>query len=481
MVQMMADNRQADVIVIGAGATGLMAAISAADEGANVLHFEKTSKVGGTFWIAGGTSTGAATKMQFEAGIFEDSPAVFYSDCMKELRARQVCESENLMFFCQNSGYAIDWLDSLGAYQGKERSPQLPIYGEPWIYPRSYFSTTKKYLNIIRSEHQKRIDRGDIMLKLNTEVADLVNEGRRVVEVKVGEKHYRAGAVILTTGGYSGNIELMIKHKFPQAKKVLSAGLPDATGDGLKWCQHLDAKLVNMDQQQLPYFGQIEDADNPGQAITHLDVNKYPGAIWVDNNGQRVTREDAGAYISSTRIALIKAPDMMLSVIIDDKIKRENDSILVKWYGGAEPRSWKWFEEKANEGIIIKKAETIEGLGRLLEINPKNFTDTVTKYNGYVAAGKDTDFGREELVYKIENPPFYGARSVPVQLTSSGGPATNIEMQVLDSSNKIIPGLYAAGEITAYRAIGTGGLNIGCLVYGRQAGKMAARDVFRLR
>jgi len=473
----MTDNRQADVIVIGAGATGLMAAMAAADEGASVLHFEKASKVGGTFWIAGGTSTGAATKMQFEAGIVEDSPAVFYADCMKELRARQVCDPENLMFFCQNSGYAVDWLDSLGAYQGEERTPQFPMYGEPWIYPRSYFTTAEKYLEIIRTEHQKRIDRGDITLMLNTEVADVVTEGRRVVGVKVDGKEYRAGAVILTTGGYSGNMELMIKYKFPQAKKLLSAGLPDATGDGLKWCQQLNAKLVNMDQQQLPYFGQIEDPDNPGLGIAHLEVNKYRGAIWVDNNGRRVTREDAGAYVPSTGIAMIKAPDMMLSVIIDDKIKRENDSILVKWYGGAEPRPWEWFEDKANEGVIIKKADTIEELGRLLKINPQALKDSVTKYNGYVTAGKDADFGREELVYKIESPPFYGAKSVPAQLISSGGPATNIEMQVVDSGNRIIPGLYAAGEITAFRAIGTGGLNIGCLVYGRQAGKMAARDV----
>jgi len=477
----MTDNRQADVIIIGAGATGLMAAMVAADEGASVLHFEKASKVGGTFWIAGGTSTGAATKMQFEAGIIDDSPTVFYADCMKELRARQVCDPENLMVFCQNSGYAVDWLDSLGAYQGEQRTPVFPMYGEPWIYPRSYFATAEGYLNIIRSEHQKRIDRGDITLKLNTEVEGIVTEGRRVVGVKADGKQYRAGAVILTTGGYSGNMELMIKYKFPQAKVLLSAGLPDATGDGLKWCQQLDAKLVNMDQQQLPYSGQIEDPDNPGLAIAHLEVNKYPGAIWVDNTGQRMTREDAGAYVPSTGIAMINSPGMTFSVIIDDKIKKENDSILVKWYGGSEPRSWDWFEEKANQGVIIKKADTIEELSRLLDINPQVLNDTVTKYNGYVATGKDADFGREELVYKIENPPFYGAKTVPAQLISSGGPATNIEMQVLDSSNKIIPGLYAAGEITAFRAIGTGGLNMGCLVYGRQVGKMAARDVLSQR
>jgi fumarate reductase flavoprotein subunit len=203
-------------------------------------------------------------------------------------------------------------------------------------------------------------------------------------------------------------------------------------------------------------------------------MDKYPGAIWVNIEGKRVVNEDSGVYMPETRLAMFNAPEMTLMVILDRKIKEENDSILVGWFGVSE-KSWQWFEDKAEEGIVIKKADTIEELGRSMGIDVQTLKETIAGWNGYVEAGQDLEFGRKDLSCKIEAPPFYAIRTVPAVLISAGGPATNARQQVLDVDDKVMPGLYAAGELTGYRAFGTGSLNTGCIVFGRQAGLMAAQ------
>jgi len=472
--------RNTDVIVVGTGGCGLVAAIAAADEGAKVLQFDKMPQMGGTWLISQGTSTGTATRIQFEAGIYQDTPHLFYADCMKESRAREVCDPEILMFYCQHSGQAVDWLDSLGAYSKEERQPKPPMYGEIWTVDRCYYAESAlKYLKVILAEHEKRVKRGDIRVLMKTGVTDLLQEESKIVGVRARgedgvERDYRAGAVVLCTGGFASNAELMRKYKFPQARDILSAASTCATGDGLIICQKVGAKLINMDQSLAPYLGGIPDPDNPGKAIAHVNMDKYPGAIWVNLEGKRVVNEYNGVYMPDTRLAMLNAPEMTLIVILDRKIKDENDPILISWFGVTE-HSWEWFEEKAEEGAIIKKANTIEELGHLLGIDAQALKDTITRWNRYVEAGEDPDFGRKNLTYKIENPPFYGMKTVPSVLISAGGPAINVRQQVLDVNGKIIPGLYAAGELTSFRAFGTGSLNTGCVVFGRQAGIMAAQ------
>jgi len=476
----MREGRDADVIVVGAGGAGLVAAITAADEGARVLQLDKMSELGGTFLVSEGTTSGAAAKLQFEAEIYDDSPYAFYKDCMKESRAREVCDPGVLMFYCQHSGEAVDWLDSLGAYTGDERQPIEPIYGEIWEFKRTFWaSSALKYLNVILAEHEKRVKRGDIEVVLNTRITQLLQEEGKIVGVKARsqdgeERDYRADAVVLCSGGFANSADLMRKHKLPMAKELISNAATCATGDGLVMCEEIGAKMVNLGQSLLPYLGGVNDPDNPGRELTHVDMEKYPGAIWVNLEGKRVINEDSGALNPPARIAMLNAPDMVLIVILDKKIMDENASILVSWFLRPE-RSWEWFEKKAEEGTIIKKANTIEELGRSLGIDVQNLKDTVAKWNGYVAAGKDLDFDRKELNYKIENPPFYAIKVVPSVVISAGGPAVNVRQQVLDKTGKVMPGLYAAGEVTGYRGFGTGSSNMGCIVFGKQAGMMAAQ------
>ncbi len=111
----------ADVIVVGTGGSGLVAAITAADAGAKVLQFEKTDTMGGCWLVSGGSSSAALTKIQIENGV-EDSEGLFYTDCMK--MGHYLSDPDILKFHVTHAGLAVDWLDSLGV------ETEFLIYGE---------------------------------------------------------------------------------------------------------------------------------------------------------------------------------------------------------------------------------------------------------------------------------------------------------------------------------------------------------------
>jgi len=490
----------ADVIVVGSGGAGLVAAAAAADEGVKVLLLEKLGKLGGIwgdrfekqdemgeyYKDKGGTTTGAQTKIQFENGIYDDSPQFFYSECMKHSKAREYCDSEILAYYCQQSGPAVDWLDSLGVFAPHLRYPIPGTYGEDWTIPRCYYMRTDivKYL---LKEYDKRVDRGDIEFALRTTVTDLIQEDRKIVGIRTKgkdgvKKDYRAGAVILCTGGFGSNLDLLRKYNHPQAKDVMTVTPPHCTGDGLIMCEKIGAKMVNLDHPICmgPYLGGVPNPKKPGRRIAHVNMTQYPGAVWVDLNGKRVVNEDAGEMTPNPKTALENAPDQTLMVIIDQKIMDENPPILHRWVGVPE-RSWEWFKEKAEEGVIIFKADTIEELGTRIGVDPATLKDTVATYNGYVEAGKDADFGRQDLAYKIGNPPFYAIKTGVLTPVSSGGPVSNIRQQVLDETDKVIPGLYLAGEVAGFQGFGTATYSMGNIIFGKQSGKMAAWDVLYRR
>ncbi|MCX8126421.1 MAG: FAD-binding protein, partial [Dehalococcoidia bacterium] len=166
----------ADVLVVGAGGAGLVAAAVAADCGARVIQFEKTDRIGGC-WLPGignaGSVSGAQTIIQFENGIFDDSPYRFYADCMSEPRVRAVCSPEVLGYYCRYAGVAVDWLDRLGAFGRRERRPKPGLFGEAWSVNRSYY-LAPDFLTVVASFHRRRVERGDILLMTGARVVSLV-------------------------------------------------------------------------------------------------------------------------------------------------------------------------------------------------------------------------------------------------------------------------------------------------------------------
>jgi flavocytochrome c len=466
----------ADVIVIGTGGAGIMAAIAASDAGVSVLQLEKMPRIGGCFAYLGGTTAGASARMQREAGV-SDSPEKYYEECWRMPEAHERCDQEILRTYCEEAGKWVDWLDERGAYQGSSRQVRNGIYNEGWTVPRAYM-VTQPFLEIIGPEYRRRLDSKKVNLMVNTRVTGLIMEEGRVRGVNAVRDgkaiKCRSRAVVVATGGYGSSTDLVRKHNLTGADNIMSLVPAFATGDGLQMCERVGAKLVNL-RPSLPYLGGVPNPDNPRRRIAHVNMTKYPGAIWVDLEGHRVCAEDAGHLDPAVRQAMARTPRMVLVVVLDRKIKEENSCILGDW-NGKSARTWDWFEEQAEKGKIIHKADTIEGLATKCGIPPAALKSTVGRYNGFVNQGIDPEFGRRDLKYSLENPPYYAIVTGPYTISTTGGPAVDRETRVLDGNGQPIPGLYAAGEVAGYQGIGTGYYDIGCFVFGNRAGRNAAAD-----
>jgi fumarate reductase flavoprotein subunit len=145
---------------------------------------------------------------------------------------------------------------------------------------------------------------------------------------------------------------------------------------------------------------------------------------------------------------------------------------------GSEPvvtgRTAEWLLDKAAVGLAVRKASSVSDLASLAGLDPAALSVTLERWNRQVAVGADSDFGRIGVLRPVVAPPYYAISLGVRVVASSGGPKTNTRQQVIDDNDRIIPGLFAAGEVTGYQGYGTGMFNTGCVVFGRQAGRMAA-------
>ena len=461
-----------DVIVVGAGFSGMNAALEAASQGAKVYLIDKNDDMGGSIRFAGGTTSAAGAKMQIEAGV-EDSPENFAEDIVRMGGGTNVPELTRK--HTENAAAAIDWLDELGADFG-DREPKMSSSYDAFNVPREYRVTGggKAMVALVKPLIEEQVDLGNIALLLNSEVADIIVEDGAVkgVVMTSGEA-YRAPATVLATGGYGHNEELL--HRYNYAN-VLTMSPSFVTGDGYRFAEKAGAIFNNMDY--LPAYP-------GGVPVGGFDVSctasvKYPGVIWVDSTGSRMVKEE-DSLDSERKAAYANAPENLVYMILTQSMKDTQDPILSVGGGfsGKADEGWAYFDQLLAEDNCVYYGETIEELAAKAGIDAAGLAATIEKYNGFVDAGEDTDFGRpSEKLVKLEGP-FYAIKTCPYVMLTKGGPLMNPDAQVLNTNHEAIPGLYECGELAGGANIGgsanIGGLaNTSCVVWGKIAGANAA-------
>lgn len=462
-----------DVLIVGAGFSGINAAIEAADRGAKVMLFEQNGIIGGSINYAGGTLSGAGTKMQKAAGV-EDTPELFYKDI--ERLGGNIFIPELTKKHIESSAGAVDWMDSLGADFG-DRQPKQPATYEAFGIPREHrVAKGTVYLETVKPLLDKHIADGKVILLLETEVKDIVIENGAVTGVVAKSKDgkettYKAKSTILATGGYGHNEEWVKRYNF---KNSLTMAPKHATGSGYVFAEKAGAVFSNMDY--LPaYPGGVPVSDTGFDASVTANTTKYPGAIWVNKDGKRMLDE-----IDSTTAPIQKAwataPDNIVYIVLDEAMKQANEPILK--VNSKADEGWARFEEEIAKGEVVFKADTLEELGKKAGINPEALAATVKKYNGFVDSGVDKDFGRKNSLVRLEKGPYYVVKTVPYMMLTKGGPLMNDKAQVLNKDKQPIPGLYQCGELIGGANIGgaasVGGLaNTICVVWGKIAAQSA--------
>jgi len=450
-----------DVIVVSAGLGGLAAAISAAENGASVISFEKGSTTGGAANMGMGP-LGVGSRFQKEHMI-SITPGEAYRKHMNFVHFRADPRLVRDYYF--KSGETIDWLSDMGvewltavnvyptpeAMRGYATSEQTwhvvkPADGGTELGPRLASSMIK-----IMTERAEdlRVD-----IRFNTPVKSLIKEGDAVVGVVAegpdGEKiEARAKAVILATGGAGDNPQMIREYTgFEWGKDFFGFRVPGSDGDGLRMGWEVGAAKTEIVQEMIYLLP--HNMATPENFI--IDGAFRQPCLWVNARGDRFMNEDCIFNTTFAGNLFARQPGRFAYSIFDTALLKKYRKQGPDVTSHVHPHDmFDNFEEAVEAAVAagyehVFKADTIEELAQQLGIEPEVLEQTVDEYNELCDGGWDDLFEKEHrYMQAIAKPPFYAARYFPAAYGTLGGLQINHKTEVLDDDYNPIPGLYAAG------------------------------------
>ena len=487
-----------DVLIIGAGGAGMTAAITAATEGLNVVVLESQPAVGGNSVKSTGGMNAAPTNYQQandfgeEAGVektlaaakenwadnetitalaatvqeqwdaykadpqgYFDSAELFALDTM--IGGKGINDPELVNTLVNNSAAAIDWLRSEGielfdvaAFGGASvKRIHRPTDEDGKVISVGAY-TVPLLEEGVKSRDNITLLTDTCATELTTDESGACNgviatgKGGNTVTVT-------AKAVVLTTGGFGANLEMVEEFK-PELKGFMTTNAAGIQGQGILMAQELGAATVDMDQIQIHPTVQYDTASLITEGL------RGDGAILVNKNGERFIDEVGTRDVVSA--AEIAQPDSFSWLIVDQKMV--DASSVIQGYIKRD---------------LMLSGDTYEALAEALEIPADTFAATMEKWNGYVAEKNDPDFGRTSFAQPLDTAPFYAVKVTAGIHHTMGGLKIDPETHVINESGEIIPGLFAAGEVTGGVHGGNrlgGNAVADFVVFGRIAGAQAA-------
>ena len=311
----------------------------------------------------------------------------------------------------------------------------------------------------------------------DTTADSLIVEDGKVVGVKAhgkdGNQVVLHGSVIMCTGGFAGNVEMRVKYcqgeKWPDLGSWLkTTNAPGVTGEGILIAQEAGAKLINMDQIQLLQVG------NPmtGNVSDYVEQIGIEGLMFVNDNGERFTNEGGRRDVVSTDI--MAQPNGRMWVVYSGDVITDPTKVFTN---GGVPLNV-MCETKASQFACF---DTLEELAAYIGCQDVDtLKATIADYNARVDSQEKDAFGRTLFTTKFENGPWYTYPRSPAAHHTMGGVEIDLDAHVLNENDEIIPGLYAAGEITGVLHGGNrlgGNAIVDFVVYGRIAGTTASSEV----
>lgn len=459
-----------DVIVVGSGFAGLAAALEAREEGASVLLIEKMPVYGGNSAINGGAFSVAGTPLQKKFGI-EDSPERMLADMIRSGRG---LSHVNLLKMVVEG--------SLPAYEftlrhGVKYKDFVQHFGGHSV-PRTLQTVESTGGGITRPLAEACAKLG-VEMHLRAKMEEFVrnNEGR-VIGLTVRERYVfpneKSGVlqtygarkgVVMATGGFSRNVWFRKQQDPSLDERLDSTNHPGATGEGLLKMLAIGGAPVQIDQIQLgPWCS--PDERGFGLVSQFNTVAGFPMGIMVDvRNGERFCNELADRK---------ERTDAILGLMQDGK-----PVYPVSFTDSKGVEKAQTLKNGLKYGVI-KKFDTVEDLAKAYGIPADKLVATVKRWNEMVAKKDDKDFHRAlDLAIELDKPPFYAARVWPKVHYCMGGVGITPNAEVVNVEGRVIPGLFACGEVTGgtHGASRLGGCAIADgLVMGRVAAQSAMKN-----
>ncbi|NNJ29831.1 flavocytochrome c [Lacrimispora defluvii] len=443
------NEKQADIVIIGAGGAGMTAAVEATQKGAtNLIVLEKMPITGGNTVRATGGLNAAETPYQKADGI-EDSIELFVEDTMKG--GKNLNDPKLVQVMAEQSADAVTWVNEIGgdlSVVGQFGGASVKRIHRP--------SDTSAVGPMLVNALNAKLKELDVPVFLETEAVHiLLNEEGAVTGVqaatKGGEPYtISCKAVILASGGFGANSELVVKYR-KDLDGFCTTNHSGATGDGIVMAEELKAGLVDIDQIQ------THPTVNPDTTTMYTEGVRGNGAILVNRSGKRFVNELETRDVVSE--AILNQEGKTCFMVFDQSV-RESLSAIEKYIG---------------QGIITQ-ADTPEELAEAIGVDKDQLKATLEQYANYQTGGKDTEFGRESMEVPLNMPPYYAGLCAPAVHHTMGGVKIDTATQVLKEDGNAIPGLFAAGEVVggvhgANRLGGNAVTDI--VVFGRLAGNAA--------
>lgn len=487
----------ADVVVVGAGGAGMTAAITAAGEGKSVVILESQSMVGGNSVRATGGMNAGKTVYQDEnefgesAGVektlktaaekyadnetitalaktvseqwaaYQANPTGYFDSVeLMELDTmiggKGINDPELVETLCANSADAIDWLDEHGitlhdvsSFGGASvKRIHRPVNAEGKTV------SVGSYMIPLLEENCKK---AGVQILLNTTANEILTDANGAAAgIKAtgstGETvTVNAKAVVLTTGGFGANLDMVVKYK-PELKGFMTTNAAGIQGQGIEMAQAIGAATVDMDQIQ------IHPTVEANTAALITEGLRGDGAVLINAEGKRFIDEvGTRDVVSAAEIAQTGS----YSWLVVDQAMVDASSVIQGYI---------------KKGYTVT-GETYEELGEAMGVDAAAFAETMEKWNGYVEAKNDPDFGRTSFANPLNTAPYYAVKVTAGVHHTMGGLKINANTEVLNEKGEVIPGLFAAGEVTGgvHGANRLGGNAVADFtVFGRIAGAAAS-------
>ena len=487
----------ADVVVVGAGGAGMTAAITAAGEGKSVVILESQPMVGGNSVRATGGMNAGKTVYQDEnefgesAGVektlktaaekyadnetitalaktvseqwaaYQANPTGYFDSVeLMELDTmiggKGINDPELVETLCANSADAIDWLDEHGITLHNVSSfggASVKRIHRPVNAEGKTVSVGSYMIPLL----QENCEKAGVKMMLDTTATEILTDANgAAVGVKAtgasGETvTVNAKAVVLATGGFGANLDMVVKYK-PELKGFMTTNAPGIQGQGIEMAQAIGAATVDMDQIQ------IHPTVEANTAALITEGLRGDGAILINEEGKRFIDEvGTRDVVSAAEIAQTGS----YSWLVVDQAMVDASSVIQGYI---------------KKGYTVTGA-TYEELGKAMGVDAAAFAETMKTWNGYVEAKNDPDFGRTSFANKLDTAPYYAIKVTAGVHHTMGGLKINANTEVLNEKGEVIPGLFAAGEVTGgvHGANRLGGNAVADFtVFGRIAGAAAS-------
>ena len=450
-----------DVVVIGAGGAGFSAAITARNAGANVVLLEKMPAVGGNSLISGAEMNVAKNWVQPKLGINDDSPELHAQDTFKggdgkgDMKVINVMTHEAL----DAAKWCRDYLgvrfedDNLFFFGGHSRKRALIPVGH----------TGTEFI----AKFQAKADELGIPVITNMKAEELIkNKDGRVVGVKAtmdgSEYTFNAkGGVVLATGGFGANPEMVKKYNPKIDERFKTTDAPGTTGEALYMAERAGAELVNMG-----YIQTYPICDPISGAIELIADARFDGAIMLNQEGKRFVEELQRRDVLSE--AILNQTGQYCWVLWNDNIGKISNTVK------AHANEYEAFTKQG----VMTTCDDLKCIADFTKIPFDQLRKTVKRVSDMAGKGNDKDFNHRAGLMDMQQGKYYVIKAVPSTHHTMGGVRINEKAEALTAEGKVIPGLWAAGEVTGVTH-GTnrlgGNAYTDIIVFGRIAGEAAAK------